>query len=244
MIYLLIPSYNDSDNFNQLLWNIKKTLKGEKIKIIIVNDGSTDNTKKTAKALSKKYPLSIIGYKKNKGPGYAFRYGFEYLISKLKEQDLVITMEADNSSDLSILKKMINSCRYYDLVLSSPFAKRGKFVGLEKNRKFLSNISSFLDARVFRIKGVKTYASFYRAYRASILIKAFQTYKKNLITEYGFSSVIELLIKLSKIEASIKEIPATLDWRLRSGKSKMKILKTITRQLIVYKNYLFGKYNL
>ena len=125
MIYILIPSFNDSDNFGPLLLNILNTLKGKKTKIIIINDGSTDKTKEKVKQLSKKFPVTLIGYRKNKGPGYAFKYGFNYLIPKLRSDDLVITMEADNSSDFSILEKMIEKSKKFDVVLASPFAKNG-----------------------------------------------------------------------------------------------------------------------
>lgn len=243
MIYLLIPSYNDSDNFSLLLLNITHILKREKFKIIIVNDGSTDGTKKIAKELSKKYPLSLIGYKKNKGPGYAFRYGFEYLIPKLKEQDIVITMEADNSSDFSIIEKMIKKSEKFDVVLSSPFASKGQFIGLDLKRKVLGIIAMHLDRIIFRIKNVKTYSSFYRLYKAPMLKKSLNHYGKNLIRENGFPAVIELLIKLNKLNATVCEVPARLDWSTRRGKSKMKISKTVIRHLAIYKNFMSGKYS-
>lgn len=243
MIYILIPSFNDSDNFGLLIKSISKELKQEKYKVIIIDDGSTDKTVQEIKKISKKNSLFRIGYKNNQGPGYAFKFGFKYLIPKIKNMDSIITMEADNSSDISILKKMIKLSNKYDVVLSSPFAKSGKFVGLDKFRKILSFISQYLDRFIFRVKGVKTYSSFYRAYSGSILIKASNNYKTKLITEDGFSAVVELLIKLSKLDATIKEIPAVLDWNKRKGKSKMNINKTITSHLLLYKNYVNGKYD-
>lgn len=244
MIYVLIPSYNDSENFAKLLLNIVQSLRDKKLKIIIINDGSTDNTEKIYKKLSKKYPLLIIGYKKNKGPGYAFRYGFEYLIPKLKDQDRVITMEADNSSDVSILEKMVAKSEKFDVVLSSPFASGGQFIGLGLKRQILGTLAMYLDRLVFRIKNVKTYSSFYRLYRAPILKKALNFYGRNLIRENGFPAVIELLIKLVKLNATVCEVPACLDWSTRRGRSKMKIGKTIISHLAIYKNFISGKYSL
>jgi len=243
MIYLLIPSYNDSDNFSPLLRNIHQKLKSYRYKVIIVDDGSTDDTKRIIRQLAHNYPITWIGYKKNRGPGHAFKFGFNYIIPKLKQSDTLITMEADNSSDLSILKKMVRLAKKHDVVLSSPFASGGKFIKLEVKRRILSEISSLLDRCIFRIKGVKTYASFYRAYNPMILKNLLKIYKANLITENGFSSVVELLIKLSKLGGSIYEIPSTLDWSVRRGKSKMKIGKTIVRHLMIYRNYLLGKYS-
>lgn len=243
MIYILIPSYNDAQNLPGLFANIRKFIKTKDYKIIIVDDGSTDDTQGQVKKLSLRYPASRIGYKKNKGPGYAFNFGFNYLIPKLKSQDILITMEADNTADFQILKTMIDKSQESDVVLASPYAARGEFIGLDLKRKILSEISNRLDILIFQIKGVETYSSFYRAYKALIIKKAKSFYKEKLITENGFSAVVELLIKLAKLDAKITEVPAKIDWRTRIGKSKMKITKTVIRHLNLYCNYFLGKYN-
>ena len=242
MIYFLIPSYNDSSNFLPLLQNISKNVKKKK-KIVIVDDGSTDNTQSLVHNLSKKYSVTRIGYAKNHGPGYAFKYGFNYLIPKIKSNDVVITMEADNTTDYQIIKKMIEKTSKYDVILASPYAKEGAFLGIGLERKLLSAVANFLDENIFRIENVKTYSSFFRAYTSNILKKLLKTYGKNFISENGFSAVVELLIKLNKIDAKISEVPAVTDWTHRKGKSKMKITKTILRHLAIYKSYILGKYN-
>lgn len=243
MIYILIPSYNDSENFDELLKNIGQALNGKRYKVIIVDDGSTDETKNAIKKHAKTHPVMRIGYAKNKGPGYAFKFGFNYLIPKIKDGDIVITLEADNTADFSLIPKMISKTKKYDVVLSSPYAKGGAFLGISLTRRILSLISNFLDKEIFRLKNVNTYSSFYRVYTAEILKRANKVYKDNLITEYGFSSVIEILIKLSTIGSRFWEIPAVVDWRNRQGKSKMKIAKTIIRHVNLYKNYFEGKYS-
>lgn len=242
MIYFLIPSFNDSENFAKLLDNITNALK-RKAKIFIIDDGSQDQTAKIIKKLSIKYAVQRIGYKKNRGPGYAFKFGFNFLIPKLKEKDIIVTMEADNTADFTILNRMISKSDNFDVILASPYANKGTFLGIGFNRKFLGYTASFLDQLIFRLKNVKTYSSFYRVYRASILIKAKEIYGNNFIFEDGFPAVVEFLIKLSKIGAKFCEIPAIIDWRNREGKSKMNIRKTTIRHLIIYKNYFSGKYN-
>lgn len=244
MIYVLSPSYNDSKNFKNLLQNISGSLKGERYKVIIVNDGSTDDTKKIIRNLKNKYPIHLIGYSKNKGPGFAFKYGFNFLIPKLKDEDIVITMESDNTSDYQIIRKMLKSLKNYDVVLASPFAKGGALIGMDPTRIFLSYAAAVLDALIFRIKNVKTYSSFFRAYKAPILKKLKGKYRESFITDPGFTSIVELLIKLSKIQAKFTEVPAKIDWTKRQDKSKMKITKTIKRHFNLYKEYLLGKYDL
>lgn len=244
MIYILIPSYNDAQNLPRLCANIRKFIKKRDYKIVIVDDGSTDNTEEQVKKLTANYPALRIGYQKNRGPGYAFNFGFNYLIPRLKTQDLLVTMEADNTADFRILKTMIDKSQIFDVVVASPYAAGGEFLGLEPKRKILSSVANILDMLIFQIKGVKTYSSFYRVYKPSILKKAKKFYGRKLITENGFSAVVELLIKLAKVDARITEVPATIDWRGRIGKSKMKLTKTIIRHLNLYFNYFSKKYNL
>jgi len=140
MIYFLIPSFNDCENFADLLKNIAKTIKRQRYKVTIVNDGSTDKTKQVIKELSKKYPVTMIGYDKNRGPGYAFKFGFNYLIPRLKADDLVITMEADNTADYFILKRMIQESNNFDVILASPYSGAGAFLGINLQRKIPSGL--------------------------------------------------------------------------------------------------------
>ena len=242
MIYFLIPAYNESENLEGLLRNIYKNVKSHK-KIIIVDDGSTDNTKSVHSVISKKFPFLLIGYPANQGAGYAFRYGFDYLIPKLNSGDLVVTMESDNTSDYDVIEKMIKLSHTHSIVLASPHRHKSGFRGVGVIRILLSTLSSFIDAQVLGVKNIRTYTSFYRVYSADILIAAKKMYKDKLITNTGFSAVIELLLKLRKIEDKIIEVPAVVDWSKRKGKSKMNLIKNARAHLSLYKDFYQGKFN-
>ena len=243
MIYFLIPSYNDSENYQNLFKNIKKAMFPKSYRILIVDDGSTDGTYKTVERLAKTFPVWRIGYRDNRGPGYAFRFGFNYLIPKLSSSDLVVTMEADNTSDFKILDEMINASRNFDVVLASPYASDGKFVGIPFGRRILSFVANRLDCLIFRIEGVRTYSSFYRVYRSSILRKVKEVYDDKFITEDSFGVFVEFLIKLDLVGAKICEMPSTVDWGKKKGKSKMNIFKSTLRHFSLYIKSLSGRYN-
>lgn len=242
MIYIIIPSYNDSSNFDKLFKNLKNILKTKKYKIIVIDDGSTDDTINILEKLSKKYQVNRIGYNKNRGPGYAFAFGFKFILKKLRNKDLVITIEADNTSDYKILNKMISLANRYDAILASPNIEGGKFLGISNTRRFLSNTANILDSLIFGVD-IKTFSSFYRVYTGEIINKLSKKYGNKIITDHGFSSVVELIIKLKNIEAKMIEIPAVVDWRQRKGKSKMSINKTILGRLFIYFKFIKGKYN-
>lgn len=242
MIHFLIPSYNDSGNFQALFENIKKAMSKRSYRILIVDDGSTDETYKTVERLAKRFPVGRIGYRINRGPGYAFRFGFNYLVPKLSSSDLVVTMEADNTADFKILDKMIDASGDFDAVLASPYASGGKFVGIPLDRRILSFVANRLDSLIFRIKGVATYSSFYRVYRGSILAKVKKAYGDKFIDEDGFGVFVEFLIKLNSLGAKICEVPSTVDWSKKRGKSKMKIFRQTLRHSSLYIKFLTGKY--
>ena len=75
-ISLIIPAYNEEKNILKTLKKLKFFLKNEKDKweILIINDGSTDNTLDMLKNYKSKF-FKIISYKKNKGKGFAVKKG-------------------------------------------------------------------------------------------------------------------------------------------------------------------------
>lgn len=99
---VLIPTYNNA----QVLEGFLKDLLNYTSRIIIVNDGSTDDTESIVKQFA---PIHLISYKRNKGKGYALRTG-------LKEAarlgyDYVITIDSDGQhypSDLKVFLEQLN----------------------------------------------------------------------------------------------------------------------------------------
>ena len=238
MIYFLAPAYNEEKNLPKLAAQIKKSIV-KNFKIVIVDDGSTDQTFEIEKRLSQKYPLIALGYRNNRGPGYAFKTGIEYVLKKCKKNDVLVTIEADNTSDLSAVKKMFTLLKSFDVVIASPFEKGGQFIGVSTRRIFLSwGYQKFLSI-IFNVKGASSYGNFFRAYKTESLKRARGRFGRQLITEQGFSSAAELLIKMDKIDAKIVSIPVKIDWTKRQGKSKMKVFKYIKRQGVFILKYKF-----
>jgi glycosyltransferase involved in cell wall biosynthesis len=72
---VIIPTYNNEETLEGVMSGVLKITKN----IIVVNDGSTDNTNDVLKKFSF---LTIISYERNRGKGYAIRKGFETAIAK------------------------------------------------------------------------------------------------------------------------------------------------------------------
>ena len=99
MISLVIPCYNEEDNLEKLLSKISFVLKKfskERIEIVIVNNGSTDNSEKIIKQheLFHQNLISLINIKKNKGYGDGINQGINF-----SKGDVVCWFHADLQFD-------------------------------------------------------------------------------------------------------------------------------------------------
>ena len=227
MIYILIPIFNEEGNVANLHRELSTILPNEEKMFVFSDDGSSDKTIELLKSHFSNTNFTILGDGVNRGPGYAFNTGFEWVLANSKniEKDLCITMEADCTSDIGILPHMLGINRMgYDLVLASVYAQGGGFDSTSFFRKFLSAVANLLFRFLFDLK-VLTLSSFYRIYNVSLLEKI----KKNnpvIISEYGFICMLEILVKAIKQDAKIIEVPMMLKSKNRVGKSKMKVFKT------------------
>jgi len=228
MIYFLIPVFNEEANLESLYKTLTQSLPGREKFFLFVDDCSVDNSVSMLKDLFRAIPqFEVLTKTVNAGPGHSFNMGFEWILSHSENSahDLVITMEADNTSDIKILSDMIAiSGMGYDLVLASVYAQGGGFGSTSLFRKLISFFANILLRFAFGIK-VLTLSSFYRVYHLTLLSEIKKKHS-TIIEEPGFISMVEILIKAIRLDAKIIEVPVRLFAERRKGKSKMKIANT------------------
>jgi dolichol-phosphate mannosyltransferase len=160
----------------------------------------------------------------NQGPGAAFRAGFAAALSHCEddEEALVITLEADTTSNLDALPTMVaQACRDAHVVLAA-----WQMVNVSARRRLLSRGAGFVIRRMLGVDA-RTVSSFYRVYRASALRSASAHYGDKLIRESGFACKAEILAKLTALHMTVAEVDVELDSTRRVGESKMPVAKTI-----------------
>lgn len=128
MISIIIAAYNEEHRIGESLLKVKDYLTGQDLdyEIIVIDDGSTDNTKKVATGYKAKIiNLKIISYPINKGKGYALRQGV--LVSK---GEAVLLTDADLSTPIEELSYMLPliSSREYDVVIGSRGLKQSTII--------------------------------------------------------------------------------------------------------------------
>jgi dolichol-phosphate mannosyltransferase len=228
MQVLVIPAYDEAANVPRLFADLeaRPELWADGGRVLLVDDGSTDDTVAVATAYVGPLPVEILRQPRNLGPGRAFDRGFRRALELCREGDLIVTLEADTTSDLDALAVMLEEAHAgADLVLASVHAG-GEMIGVGRRRAALSRAASAvirhsagLDAR--------TVSSFFRVYRPEILRAAFARFGDDLIQERGFACKAELLAKLMRLDARVVEIPVSLDGSRRVGDSKLRVLPTM-----------------
>lgn len=234
-LYFLIPVFNESQNLDLLYSNLSELKLNYERFYLFVDDCSTDDSVNKICDLFRAEKYKIITKQRNIGPGHSFNIGFEWILQTSNSpDDLVITIESDNTSDLKILPDMISIANLgYNMILASVYAQGGGFYKTSFFRKLISFGGNSIFRAFFSIK-VNTLSSFYRVYQLSLL-KEIRTKYDILITQNGFICMVEILLKALVVNAKVIEVPMIMQSQNRSGKSKMKIVRTI----LSYLGFLF-----
>ncbi len=225
----VVPAFNEADNILRLFSDLEQHphLFGPDSRLLIVDDGSADATADLVEAYDGPLPVQCLRMGVNQGPGAAFRAGFkEVLDGSDDEEFLIVTLEADTTSDLATLPIMLARAEAgADLVLASVHGG-GRMLGVNPLRRVLSAGAGVAMRRALQVDA-RTVSSFFRVYRASTLRRGFEHYGDDLLLERGFACKAEILANLVALGASIAEVPTDLDGSRRVGASKMRILPTM-----------------
>lgn len=240
MIRVVLPAFNEMASLPALLTNLESMFRQSRLdgEVIVVNDGSTDQTPDIVRNYTGKLSLRLVDLQPNRGLAGALRAGLNESVGRSQSSDAIVVMDADNTHPADLIPEMIARLRKgSDLVIASRYRRGSQIYGLTASRKVLSYGASILFRVIARVPGVRDYTCGFRAYRAQLLASALDRYGDALIEQKRFGCMAELLLKLRVFKPAIDEVPFILRYDLKKGESKMKIWRTVKDTLRMLANY-------
>jgi glycosyltransferase involved in cell wall biosynthesis len=211
-ISVVIPAYNEEKNIKKTIERVKRTLNNLfDYEIIVVDDGSKDNTYQAAKEMN----VVCIKHKKNMGKGAAFKTGLYNV-----HGGIVVQIDADSQflpeEIPKIIKPIVNNDA--DLVLASRFIKNAHIEreSLTYRNRIGNYVASFLTSIACMRKITDIQAGF-KAFKSSCL-------KQINFNENKFGYEPEVVIKASLRRFRIQEMPILYKKR-RKGQSSISFIK-------------------
>ncbi len=232
MLYIMLPTYNEEEALPLMLPRIQQVMERHRIayRVIIVDDGSTDRTAEVARAVGGN---ELLQHPHNMGLAAALRTGLGHIAHIAKPDDVVVTLDADNTHNPSLIPRMMQRIdEGFDVVIASRFRPTARVVGVPPIRQLLSNLGGWVYRVLLPIRGVRDYTCGYRAYRASVLQAAFERWGDNFISETGFAAMPDILLKLRVFDDILMtEVPFILRYDQKPGASKMRVGSNISASL-------------
>jgi glycosyltransferase involved in cell wall biosynthesis len=211
LISIIVPTYNESKTIIEILQKVKKESgKIFDLEVIVVDDGSTDNTEEILKENVDLYD-SYLKLKTNQGKGAAVKKGLS-----ISTGDYILFQDADLEYNPSDYKNIFNVVKEYepDVVIGSRF-KNNEFT---KVLYFWNKLGNKFLTMFFNLLFNTTFTDIYSCY---FLYKKDLVDSKNLRTK-GFNQQAELLSKAVRKGKSFYEVPISYNGRTFDEGKKIK----------------------
>lgn len=217
-VLVIVPAYNEEKSIQKVINNIDKQ-KIDNCDILIVNDGSLDNTSSMAKKTKK---AIVIDLPNNLGIGGAVQTG--YIYAKNNNYDIAIQIDGDGQHDAKYLKDMIEEVKKgNDLVIGSRFIKKTNY-----KQTFLRMLGINIISLVIRIishNKIFDTTSGFRAANKRVIYEFVEDYP------YDYPEPCTNMTILNK-GYKVKEIPVEMNKR-ETGVSSISQLKSVIYMLKV-----------
>ncbi|MEK7546919.1 MAG: dolichyl-phosphate beta-glucosyltransferase [Patescibacteria group bacterium] len=239
---IIIPAYNESERLPLTLVDIDKRLSAAKYsyEIIVVNDGSTDNTAEVVQKMSAAIKnLKLIDNRTNQGKGGVVKQGM-----LLAKGEYRLFTDADNSTSVDHFDKMLpyflrsaeeNEC--FDVVIGSRAVKGSRLEPPQLfYRQLLGKLSNII-IQIVNVPGIWDTQCGFKVFTEKAAEKIFGVSK---INGWGFD--IEALALARHFGYRIKEVP--VHW-VNSAKSHVKLsayLKTFVENVKIRWWIIIGAY--
>jgi glycosyltransferase involved in cell wall biosynthesis len=231
LVIAIIPAHNESDNIGKIVSETRKYVSF----VIVVDDGSSDNTAEVAASMNAK----VVRHKHNTGKGAALKRG---LIECLKyNPDVVITLDGDGQHDPADIPKLLEPIQNEeaDIVIGSRYGRSYLNMEIPRYRRIGLSFIDFMNRNLLNSK-IKDTQSGFRIYTKNVI---------SIMSHYsstGFGAETEQLTTAEMYGLRILEIPITVRYKGLKNTSQqnaflhgMRILSTILDLAVEKRPLLF-----
>jgi len=211
-LVVLVPAFNEEKNIENTIRSIPKKIFGiDEVKVLVVDDGSTDKT--MDKAMNGG-AYRVVSHTTNTGVGAAFMTGVRNAISM--NADILVAVDADSQFDSNQIPELISPIlnNQADVVIGSRF-KEGKPKNIPRIKYLGNMIFTRIVSGLVQQKFTDTQTGF-RAYSKKALL--------NISVVNDFTYTQEVLIDLKFKGLQITEVPITVKY---NDKRKSRVVKNI-----------------
>lgn len=227
-LIIQIPCLNEQEQLPRIIEDIRSHVLDFDYDILVIDDGSTDNTVAVAKQLGVTH---VVSCKRNMGLGFAFQKGLDF--AKENGYDFLVNTDADNQYQ----SKYINSLYQAIKDTKSDIVIGARNHDKIKHFSFLKKLFQKLGSLVVRtISGVQL----------SDTVSGFRIYSKeaihNLYITSQFSYTLDSILQAQDKNLQIKEIPIEINPPTRKSRLFKGSLQFIVRQFaIIIKSFIIYK---
>jgi len=210
-IFVIVPVFNES----KVLEKIVQNLLACNYKIIVVDDGSTDNVKE----IMKNYPVIFLCHRLNIGQGAALQTGMN--AAKILDADIVVHFDADGQHDADEIKKLIepllqNKC---DIVFGSRFLKDENVRSVPFIKKIILQTGRYINWIFYGILLSDAHNGFRAMNRKAL--------EKIVITQNRMAHASEILQLVKKNKLRFQEVPVTIHYTKYSQQKGQSIFNSV-----------------
>jgi len=204
-LFIQIPCFNEEEQLTQTIAELPKKINGiNEIKILIIDDGSTDNTIKVAKRNGVDF---IISHNINRGLAQAFSSGIEACL-KLGA-DIIVNTDADNQYKGACIQKLVKPIleNRSDIVIGSrPIENNNEFSMIKKK---LQKLGSFVISKLSGIR-IPDATSGFRSYSRHA------AYQINVLSKFTYT--LETIIQCSQRNILINSVDIQINSKIRDSR--------------------------
>ncbi len=236
---VIIPAYNEEKRIEKTLKSVLDFLSAQayQSEVVIVDDASSDDTMNVVKQIGyrkSKIDLKMLQHAYNKGKGAAVKSGI-----MASTGDYILFMDADNSTNINQIKKMLPYIKSHQIVIGSRYLDKNSIkIKQPLARRVISRSGNIFIKFLLKISYADTQCGF-KLFESRA---AKEIFKRVTIKRWGFD--IEVLVIAKKLDYKVKEV--AVDWydspqsQLRSGRAAYNTFKELIK---IKKNLSKGKYN-